>query len=468
MIPNPNVSGLLSTLDYIVFFIITLSTFAFVIWGNIKKRKSQIEEENFIDLMLMGRKLTLPMFVATLVATWYGGIFGVSQIAFNHGIFNFVTQGIFWYITYIIFALFIIKKIGPYKAMTLPDLIGQMFGPKSEKLSAVFNIFNLIPIAYTISIGLMLKMLFGVTLELGIIIGMMFVLSYSFIGGFRSVVYSDIFQFFVMIISVVLVFILSFIQFGTNVFDSLPDFYFEPLSNFTLTETLVWGFIALSTLVDPNFYQRCFAANSMETAKKGIFISTGIWIIFDLCLTFGAIYAKAIIPEANSENGYFLYALQLLPDGLKGFFLAGICATVLSTLDSYIFLAGSTIAHDLVPKKFKSKVSIHHLGILSVAFISVILANIFEGNIKNVWKSLGSISSSALLLPVMFGHIWKGKLNDNAFIFSSLMGAFGTVYWRLSGLKYTYNLDEIYIGMLLAAIGIIISIIRSHDKSNSH
>lgn len=468
MVPNPNVSGLLSTLDYIVFFIITLSTFAFVIWGNIKKRKSQIEEENFIDLMLMGRKLTLPMFVATLVATWYGGIFGVSQIAFNHGIFNFVTQGIFWYITYIIFALFIIKKIGPYKAMTLPDLIGQMFGPKSEKLSAVFNIFNLIPIAYTISIGLMLKMLFGVTLELGIIIGMTFVLSYSFIGGFRSVVYSDIFQFFVMIISVVLVFILSFIQFGTNVFDSLPDFYFEPLSNFTLTETLVWGFIALSTLVDPNFYQRCFAANSMETAKKGIFISTGIWIIFDLCLTFGAIYAKAIIPEANSENGYFLYALQLLPDGLRGFFLAGICATVLSTLDSYIFLAGSTIAHDLVPKKLKSKVSIHHLGILSVAFISVILANIFEGNIKNVWKSLGSISSSALLLPVMFGHIWKGKLNDNAFIFSSLMGAFGTVYWRLSGLKYTYNLDEIYIGMLLAAIGIIISIIRSHDKSNSH
>ena len=47
----------------------------------------------------MGRKLTLPLFIATLVATWYGGIFGVAQIAFENGIYNFVTQGFFWYIS---------------------------------------------------------------------------------------------------------------------------------------------------------------------------------------------------------------------------------------------------------------------------------------------------------------------------------------------------------------------------------
>jgi SSS family solute:Na+ symporter len=461
---NPDIANLLSPIDYFIFSVITLSTFAFVLWGNKKKTKTESEEDNFLDLMLMGRKLTLPMFTATLVATWYGGIFGVSQIAFENGIYNFVSQGVFWYITYFIFAFFIIDKIKHYEAMTLPDLIGQMFGPKSEKLSAVFNVFNLIPIAYTISIGLLIKMIFGVPLPVSIIIGVTFVMSYSFIGGFRSVVYSDIFQFFVMIISVVLVFALSYFTFGTDVLSSLPESYFKPLGTFSFMETLVWGLIALSTLVDPNFYQRCFAAKDFKTAKKGILYSTLIWIIFDLSLTFGAIYAKAVIPEASSEYGYFIYALQLLPEGLRGFFLAGICATVLSTLDSYIFLAGSTIAYDLVPKRLKGKTAVHHLGIIFVALISIVLSMVFDGDIKNVWKTLGSISSSALLIPVMFGYIFKGKLSDNSFVISSLLGAFGTIYWRLSGMKYSYNLDEIYIGMSCATMGIVLSLLTSKKK----
>jgi SSS family solute:Na+ symporter len=227
----------------------------------------------------------------------------------------------------------------------------------------------------------------------------------------------------------------------------------------------VWGFIALSTLVDPNFYQRCFAANNFNTAKKGIILSTFIWIVFDLCLTFGAMYARAVIPEANPSEGYFIYSLQLLPNGLRVFFLAGICATILSTLDSYIFLAGSTFAYDLVPAKLKGKVAIHHIGILSVAIFSILLSIVFEGDIKNVWKTLGSISSASLLVPVIFGYIFKGKLTDNSFIISSSFGAVATVFWRLSGYKYLYNLDELYIGILAASLGIFICLMFNRKSA---
>ncbi len=455
MLANPSIAGLLTPFDYIVFIIITLTTLGFVLYGNTKKKKTNSESENFLDLMLMGRQLTLPIFVATLVATWYGGIFGVAQIAFEHGIFNFVSQGFFWYLTYLIFAFFVIDKIKNYQAMTLPDLIGQMFGPRAHKLSAVFNILNLVPIVYTISIGLLIKMLFGVSLHFGIIIGVGFVLIYSFVGGMRSVVYSDIFQFFVMVTSVLLVSLLSLGVYGLTPLTQLPASYFNPMSTFSLGETLAWGFIALSTLVDPNFYQRCFAANSFKTAKKGIILATVIWLIFDISLTFGAMYARAILPEANSENGYMIYALQLLPNGLRGFFLAGICATILSTLDSYIFLAGSTIAYDLVPQRLKGKIHVHHLGVLSVAIVSILISLVFEGNIKNVWKTLGSISSSAILIPVILGYIFKNKFSDNAFVSGALLGATGTILWRLLGLKTTYQLDEIYIGMSLSLIGMV-------------
>lgn len=464
---NPKISELLTPTDLFVFFLIAILTISFVIYGAMKKNSNLTESESFMDLMLLGRKLTLPMFIATLVATWYGGIFGVSKIAFEYGIFNFVTQGFFWYVTYLIFALFLLKKISPYKAVTLPDLVGQIFGPKSSKLAAVMNILNLVPIVYTISLGLLIDMIFNTGTNWGMLFGIGFVFSYSFFGGFRAVVFSDIFQFFVMVSSVIIVFILSFTTFGTEVLASLPERYFHPLGGFSLFETLAWGFIALSTLVDPNFYQRCFAAESFSTAKKGIILSTVIWIIFDLSLTFGAIYAKALIPEADSNFAYFYYALQLLPDGMRGFFLAGITATILSTLDSYIFLAGSTLAYDLVPKKYQGKVMIHHFGIIVVTLISIGMAFLFEGNIKAIWKSLGALSSCAILLPVMFGLAFKGKLSDNGFLMSSAFGGFGVIYWRLSGLKESTQIDEIYIGILLSLTGIACSLMIQKFRANS-
>ena len=352
----------------------------------------------------------------------------------------------------------ILPKIKSYNALTLPDLIGKLFGPKSKKLAALFNILNLVPIAYTISIGVLIQMLFGYELNTGIVIGVCFVLAYSFFGGMRSVVYSDIFQFFIMVSSVVLVFIISIYNYGVDPLTNLPKSYFNPLGTYSLKETFVWGLIALSTLVDPNFYQRCFAAKDFKVAKKGIIYSTFVWMIFDLCLTFGAMYAKAIIPDATPNEGYFIYALQLLPHGLKGFFIAGITATVLSTLDSYIFLAGSTLSIDLLPNKLKNKTRQHRLGVLAVAFISIFMAMIFEGDIKDVWKALGSISSSALLAPVLFGYFYKKHSCDFTFILSSVLGAITTIYWRLSGLKQIYVLDEIYVGVTASLVGILLSV----------
>ena len=124
-------------------------------------------------------------------------------------------------------------------------------------------------------------------------------------------------------------------------------------------------------------------------AKKGILISTCVWVLFDLCTTFGAMYARAVIPEADSSQAYIVYALQVLPDGLKGFILAGILATILSTLDSYLFLAGTTISFDLLPERFRKRKWAHYFGVLGVGFLSLVLAEVFQGNVKAVWKTLG-------------------------------------------------------------------------------
>jgi len=461
--PSVNIIEYISPLDWFVFIAILVLTFSAVVFGEYQKRKGpklnkDDEAASFLDLLLMGRQLTLPLFVGTLVATWYGGIFGVTKIAFEKGIFNFVTQGAFWYIAYIIFALFIIDRIQGYEAVTLPDLIEKMFGPLSGKLSAVFNFFNVLPIAYIISLGLFSQLIFGGSLLLNMFGGVIVVLVYSSFGGFRAVVFSDFVQFFVMCIGVFFVLLFSFLKFGGLGFltQNLPENHFSLTGGEGLLATFVWGFIALSTLVDPNFYQRCFAATSPQVAKKGIFISTVIWFGFDICTTFGAMYARATIPDSESGNAYLTYAIQILPDGIKGFVLAGILATILSTLDSYLFLAGTTVSYDLMPKKLKGKPWLHHVGTVSVGFLAIFLAYYFDGNIKTVWKTLGSYSASCLLLPVIYGHLFPRKIQDRQFVIACILGIVTTTYWRLASHSgFWVNIDELYIGILATSCGLL-------------
>ena len=128
--------------DWLIFALVLLATALAAAYGHVRLKESQQKEKPApLDYLLMGRQLTLPLFVATLVATWYGGIFGINEITFNYGIFNFVTQGVFWYVAYLLFAFFITDKIARYNSMTLPDLTGQMFGPKAAKVSAIFTFF---------------------------------------------------------------------------------------------------------------------------------------------------------------------------------------------------------------------------------------------------------------------------------------------------------------------------------------
>ena len=108
MISHSTLIQFLNLYDWIVFFLVLVITIASILYGNrIKKRLPESEQLGPVELLLMGRKLTLPLFVATLVATWYGGIFGVTALAFEKGIYNIITQGFFWYFSYLIFAFFL-------------------------------------------------------------------------------------------------------------------------------------------------------------------------------------------------------------------------------------------------------------------------------------------------------------------------------------------------------------------------
>lgn len=457
------------TADWIVFGAILFATVAAAAYGHFRLHQAQPKEKpSALDYLLMGRQLTLPLFVATLVATWYGGIFGINEITFNYGIFNFITQGVFFYIAYLIFAFFITDKIARYNSMTLPDLTHQMFGPKSAKVSAIFTFFYIMPVAYVLSLGLFLHMVFGIDVLLGMIIGTLFTCLYTAWGGFRSVVFSDLVQFVVMCLSVLLVFIFSYSTFGGLSFLKAH----LPVSHFTLTggnswlNTVVWGFIALATLIDPSFYQRCFAAKSPLVVKRGILISTFIWFCFDICTTAGSLYARALLPHAHPEQAYFYYSLQLLPVGLRGLFVAGILSIILSTLNSFLFIASNTLSFDLLRKQFKNVVLSNRITIFAVGTISIMLARLFHGSFKEIWLVLGSYFSACLLIPILVGYVYPGRISDKLFARSSLVSAAVMTLWRIFVPEQWLDVvDPFYVGVVMSLI--ILVCCRSRRESIS-
>lgn len=463
MLSHANLIDFLDWTDWTIFALVLGATLASVLYGqSLATRKSEDGKETVVELLLMGRKLTLPVFVATLVATWYGGIFGVTALTFEKGIYNLLTQGIFWYGTYLIFAFFLVDKIRSRNIMTIPDLAGQVFGPRAQRITAGLNFLNLLPIAYTISLGIFLQSLIGGSLFLNTVVGVVLVTVWSIWGGFRAVVFSDVVQFFFMILSVLLVVIFAWAEFGSpmHLIEKLPATHFDWTGGESYANLLIWGFIALSTLVDPNFYQRALAAESNKVAKKGIIISTVIWFFFDCCTTIGALYARAYLPDANPQDAYLQFSIQLVPHGVRGLIIAGILAIILSTLDAYLFNAATCISYDFFRLKDKFKVIHHHLALIFVAVVSIFLGLHFDGNVVEVWKTLGSFSAACLLFPLLVGQWFPGRISDKNFSFSVLLGCVGIVLWRVLNKKYSFStLDEFYIGLLLTTIPLLPAIL---------
>lgn len=456
--PYLNIKSSLSILDWEVFVGILCLTCASVVWGFIRykhKYHSMSESVKLSEYLIMGRLLTLPLFIATLTSTWYGNIFGVTQIAFEQGYYNFVTQGIFWYVAYLLFAFLIARKIRRYQVLSLPQLIQRIFGYKSAKLSAILILFKTLPISYAISLGILIQLFFEITLLQSTILGVVFVSVYSFLGGFRAVVFSDAVQCLCMLVGLLSVIVFSYLTFGGLPFlrEHLPDEHFSFTGNHSLSTTLIWFFIACSTtLINPTFYQRCFAAKTDNVAFYGILGSIVIWIIIDCCTTLGGMYAKAILPDADPTNAYIIYSLQILPCGWRGLFLAGLVATILSTLDSFLLLSSSTLFYDLTLFKNYSTKTKHMFALIVTGTLTIMIAQYFEGNIEAMWLTIEGCFSACLVFPMLTGHLFPRCITDTQFVISCLIGCFSYMFCRLLVPIYNLPIDDFYVGAFLTLL----------------
>ncbi|MEA2076653.1 MAG: sodium:solute symporter family protein, partial [Candidatus Marinimicrobia bacterium] len=133
--------------------IIGLYFAALFLIGFLRKKKKSSNE----DFLLSGRRLTLPMFVMTLVSTWYGGILGVGEFTYQFGLSNWFVMGFPYYIFALIYALFIAGRIRKAQAVSIPELISRGYGKTPSFISAFFVFLMTSPAPYLLIAGIMLS-----------------------------------------------------------------------------------------------------------------------------------------------------------------------------------------------------------------------------------------------------------------------------------------------------------------------
>ena len=459
----------ISIIDYII--IVCYFILLFIIGFFVKKKV-----HNLNDYFLAGRRLTLPIFVATLVSTWYGGLLGVGELSFNYGLVNWLTQGFFWYLVYLFFAFFLANRIRKSKLYTIPDQLERFYDKKSRFLGSIFNFIMVTPAAYILSLGLIFNILFGWELWISIFVVSIVMIFYTIRGGFIGIIYTDFIQFILMMVGVAMIIPIAVQKYGGFDFlvTNLPETHLTLTGGWSTQLIIVWGLLAFWTLADPGFYQRCYASKDDKIPKKGILIAIGFWFLFDICTTFTGMYAAAAnnagLLSAEATTSYLSIAGSLLPPMFLGLFLTGLIATVMSTVDSFTFLGAMNISHDLYKNIFKPNatdkqvMNATKIGIFITAGFAIILALFFK-SIVTMWYTIGTIGISALIVPILFGFFYKGKKSPIAAVSSMIFGSGTSLSWMIYGYlnldqwgwpQYIAGVEPLYPGLLVSLLVFIV------------
>ncbi len=417
------------------------------------------------EFLLAGRSLTVPVFVMTLVSTWYGGILGVGEFSYRYGISNWTIQGAPYYVFALVFALLLAKPIRQTNLATIPDKLHQAYDRKTAVLGAALTFVLMTPAPYILMIAVLLELVTGWGILTCTVIGTIASTVYLYFGGFRSDVNTDVFEFFLMFLGFGVILPFAYMKFGGLDFirQHVPPLHLPWNGGNSMQFVIVWFFIALWTLVDPSFHQRCYAAKTGEVAQKGILISIIFWFLFDAMTATAGLYARAILPPLDQPvMAYPLLAEAILPPVAKGFFYVGMLATIMSTLNTLTFVSATTLGRDIVLRlgagTAENENRYTQWGLIATGLFSIALSMLVPSVIK-LWYTIGTVIIPGLLVPLVTSYFERWKVPSRYAFAAMILGWLTSTCWLLIGWTQQLGASEYYpLGIEPMYPGLLVSV----------
>jgi len=461
-----------------------------------KKNKSQS------DYFLGGRNLNFWVTSMSAQASDMSGwlLMGLPGTAFmltkNNGLAEALWTAIGLCIGTYLNWLLLAKKLRNYSekagdAITIPTFLENRFRDKSNLIriiSAVFIvIFFLIYTAAQFSAGAKLfNAVFGLDYEIALIIGSIVIVSYTFLGGFLAVCWTDLIQGIVMFFAIVILPVIAVFSMGgaaytfdlaaalTETSNSLGFREWTGIGNglgiISIISIAAWG---LGYFGQPHILARFMGIQSAKHIKPARRLAMA-WVIVSLAAAvllgvIGKAYMSTVVSskELASMDGerIFIYLTQHILKGpfaaiLAGIFLTAILAAIMSTADSQLLITSSAISEDIGKKLFgkyvneKSAMHISRISVLIIAVIAMFIARNPESSVFDLvsyaWAGFGAAFGPAILISLY----WK-RMNWQGALAGILSGGMTVFVWR-NFIKSYINIYELLPAFVISVLFIIV------------
>ena len=497
----------MNTTDIIIIGTIIAYLIVMVVVGFIFSRKN----ENVGDFYLGGRKLgplvTAMSAEASDMSSWL--LMGLPGVAYLTGGAEAGWTAIGLAIGTYLNWLFVAKRLRVYSqhcgAITIPDFFSQRYKDNSRILMGLSALIILIFfVSYTASgfsaCGKLFSSLFGWDYHLAMIISAVIIISYTCTGGFLAASTTDLLQRIVMPVALI-----SIVIFGVNAAggfsnvmenaDSMAGYFslshiFNPetegadkYTGLTIASTLAWG---LGYFGMPHILLRFMAIedkNKIKTSRRiasvWVVISMGIAIVIGFI---GNALSKSgkleVLDGSNSEKVVIKIAQYMSEHHaglavIAGLVFAGILACTMSTSDSQLLAASSSMSENILKGVFNVKMSdkismiVARAVLLVIAACGILLAWDQDSSVFRVvsfaWAGFG-----ATFGPVMLAALFWKRSNKWGAMAGLIVGAVMVFVWKFviapkGGVFAIYELLPAFL-CAFAAIILVSFVTGSPDK----
>ena len=471
------------------------------------KRSNQSSEDYFLGGRSLGPWVTAMSAEASDMSGWL--LMGLPGVAYWCGLSDAAWTSIGLALGTYINWLLVAKRLRRYSAVagdaiTLPDFFSNRFHEKKKvimTLSALFILifFTVYASSCFVTCGKLFSTLFGASYQSMMIAGAVFVVIYTFLGGFLAESASDFMQAVVMIFALTVILITGTLAAGglQAVVDNaknIPGFFtffgiaspsvdangIQQVANgapvfgeagsygfLTIISTLSWG---LGYFGMPQVLLRFMAIRKTDELVRARRIAT-VWVVISLAAAvLIGLMGRAMFPvhetlntASGAENVFIVLSRHLLPPLLAGLVMAGILAATISSSDSYLLIAASAVSLNIFKGILKKDASdkqvmtMSRIILLLIAVAGVVIAmdenSVIFTIVSFAWAGFGAVFGPIML----FSLFWKRTTQAGA-VAGMVTGGVMVFLWNLvlKPLGGVFGIYELFPAFVLSCLVILV------------
>jgi SSS family solute:Na+ symporter len=404
------------------------------------------------DYLVAGRRLGWAMYSGTMSAVVLGGASTIGGIALGY---QFGISGAWLVFTIglgiLALSAFFARRIVRLRVYTVPEMLDLRYGGSTSIVSGVvmWGYTLMLSVTSTIAYATVFEVLFGLPKVGGVVIGGVIVVLYSALGGMWSITMTDIAQFAVKTVGILLVLLPTALVavggFG-GLHAQLPASFFDVGSIGTgriVTYLLIYVF---GLLIGQDIWQRVFTARTPRVATAGGLTSGLYCVVYAIAGGLIGSAAKVLYPNLPKPDAAFATIVTgLLPAGLRGLVLAAALAAMMSTASGAL-IACSTVAQNDILRR--GGVGANRIATLALGVLVILIAIIVDDVVAALTVAY-NLLVGGLLVAIIGGLLWKRGTRVGAM--ASMIAGAATVIACM--LTFGLLADEpIYFGLLASLV----------------